>query len=129
VKTVGAIARKLDSSRPLPHEYAKNIIPEVIAFRDKVAAHFAWTTENRRDNDAERLASILPPLTFNDDSFYVGGLTVAVRRGGRASNSQAIRPWSLCKVHESLRERYWPQPDNSTGDPNAAEPTDEREPE
>lgn len=109
VKTVGAIARKLDPSRPLPHEYAKNIIPEVIAFRDKVAAHFAWTTENNRDNDAERLASILPPLTFNDDSFHVGGLTVTVRRGDRASNSQSIKPWSLCKVHRALRERYWPQ--------------------
>jgi len=129
VKTVGAIARKLDPSRPLPHEYAKHIIPEVIAFRDKVAAHFAWTTENNRDNDAERLASILPPLTFNDDSFHVGGLTVAVRRGDRASNSQAIQPWSLCKVHESLRERYWPQSDDSTGNPKAAEQTDEREPE
>ncbi|MFQ5570051.1 MAG: hypothetical protein ACE5G0_10285 [Rhodothermales bacterium] len=63
VKTVGAIARKLDPNRPLPHEYAKKIIPEVVAFRDKVAAHFAWTTENNRDNDAERLASVLPPLT------------------------------------------------------------------
>lgn len=123
VRTVGAIAYKLDPTRPLPHEYLKQIIPEVVAFRDKVAAHFAWSTENQRDNDAERLASILPPLTFSDDSFYVGELTVAVRRGGKASNSQAIKPWSLCKIHQALRERYWPhrQPDNdSNGDPNTA---------
>ncbi len=73
-----------------------------------LAAHFAWSTENRRDNDAERLASILPPLTFNSDSFYVGGMTVAVRRNGKASTSEAIKPWSLCKVHEGLRARYWP---------------------
>jgi hypothetical protein len=124
VKTVGAIARKLDANRPLPKEYAESIIPEVVAFRDKVAAHFAWTTENKRDNDAERLASILPPLTFNDDSFYVGDTSVAVRRGGRASDSQAIQPWSLCRVHESLRKRYWPQPDNAIEPPNAAEQSD-----
>lgn len=129
VKTVGAIARKLDSKRPLPHEYAENIIPEVVAFRDKVAAHFAWTTDNNRDNDAERLASILPPLTFVDDSFHVGTFSVAVRRGDCVSNSQTIRPWSLCKVHESLRQRYWPQLDDSNDDRDAAEQTDEHESE
>lgn len=109
VKTVGAIALKQDPSRPLPKDYAKEIIPEVVAFRDKVAAHFAWTTENNQDNDAERLASILPALTFSDDSFHVGGLTVAVRHGGRASNSETIKPWSLCNVHQALRKRYWPE--------------------
>lgn len=129
VRTVGAIARKHDPNRPLPNEYAESVVPEIIAFRDKVAAHFAWATKNKRDNDAERLASILPPLRFNHDSFYVGDLTVAMRRGGRASDSQAIQPWSLCKAHESLRERYWPELVNSTGDPNAEQPTDEREPE
>jgi len=123
VQTVGAIAYQLDPTRPLPQEYAKRIIPEVTAFRDKVAAHFAWSTKNKRDNDAERLASILPPLTFSNDSFYVGGFTIAVRRGGKASNSDAIEPWSLCKVHEALRERFWPDQqtdDDSNGDPNAA---------
>ena len=108
VRTVGAIACRLDSTRPLPPEYAKEVIPEVVAFRDKVAAHFAWSTQHSRDNDAERLASILPPLTFKDDSFCVGALTVTVRRGGHASDSRAIKPWSLCRVHEALRERYWP---------------------
>jgi len=130
VRTVGAIAHKVDRNRPLPLEYAKTIIPEVVAFRDKVAAHFAWATKNNRDNDAERLASILPPLTFVNDSFHVGAMTVAVRCGGKASNSHEIKPWSLCKVHEALRKRYWPdhqtlQP--STGDANA-EPSQSLEP-
>ena len=123
VRTVGAIAYKQDATRPLPPEYAMNIIPEVIAFRDKFAAHFAWSTENKRDNDAERLASILPPLTFRDDSFYVGGMSVTVGRGGKETSSQAIKPWSLCRVHEALRDRYWPdqQTDGDpNGDPNAA---------
>lgn len=123
VRMVGAIAYRVDPNRPLPPKYAEKIIPEVLAFRDKVGAHRAWATENNRDNVAERLASILPPLTFNDDSFYVGSLAVAVRRAGKASNSQAIKPWSLCKVHEALRERYWPaQRDgqDSNGDANAA---------
>lgn len=114
VRTIGAIAYKLEPTRPLPQEYASNIIPEVVTFRDKFAAHFAWSTRNNSDNDAERLASVLPPLTFNGDSFYVGEMTVALRQGGSSSTSETIKPWSLCKVHETLRERYWPgQPDDS----------------
>lgn len=108
MRTVGAIARQLDSSRPKPHEYASAILPEVVAFRDKVAAHFAWSTRNERDNDAERLASVLPPLSFEDDSFYVGAMQVGLSGGGKSSTSKSIGRWSLTKVHEVLRQRYWP---------------------
>jgi hypothetical protein len=116
VRTVGAIAYKLDTSRLLPPDYVKKVIPEVAVFRNKVAAHFAWSTENDRDNDAERLASILPPLTFHEDSFYVGALTVGLGRDGKASSSAAIQPWSLCKTHECLAERYWPNRQTKTTD-------------
>lgn len=122
VKTVGAIAYRQDPKRPLPHQYAENIIPDVVAFRDKVAAHFAWSTVNKRDNDAERLASILPPLTFCNDSFYVGEMTAAVRRRDKASTSEALKPWSLCKVHEALRERYWPNQQTHQTSKEDAEP-------
>lgn len=109
VKTVGAIAHSQDSDRPLPKEYANSIIPEVVAFRDKVAAHFAWTSRNKRDNDAERLTSIIPPLSFVNDTFQVGSLVTTIRRGNKSSSSEAIQPWSLCRVHETLRRRYWPE--------------------
>jgi hypothetical protein len=109
VRTVGAIGRRHNSARPLPQDYAKTVIPEVCAFRDKVAAHFAWCTANNKDNPAERFASIIPPLVFQDDSFHVGALTVHLQQGPQASNSTVIQPWSLCRVHERLRQRYWPQ--------------------
>lgn len=108
VRTVGAIAYRVDQNRPLPQEYVDRVIPEVLAYRDKVGAHTAWATRNSRDNNAERLASILPQPTYTDDSFYVGGLTVGVRKAGKASTSQTIKPWSLCKVHQAFGERYWP---------------------
>ncbi len=108
VRTVGAIAHRRDPGRPRPDVYAQSVIPDVIAFRDKVAAHFAWSTQSNRDNDAERLVSILPPLTFVDDSFYVGELKATVRRSGTVSDSGSIRPWSISKIHEQLRRRYWP---------------------
>jgi hypothetical protein len=116
---VGAIAYRQDKTRPLPPHYVRGVIPEVLSFRDKVAAHFAWSTEHSKDNDAERLASILPPLAFVDDSFHVGAIRVGLSREGKESNSASIAPWSICKIHERLRTRYWP---DAMGSGNIAEP-------
>lgn len=113
---VGAIAKRLNDSRPLPNEYAEPIIPEVVAFRNKVAAHFAWSSENNRDNDAERLASILPPLGYNHGRICVGSMTVQLRQGSKSSTSSDIKEWSLSEVHERLMKRYLPPPaDKSDG--------------
>jgi hypothetical protein len=105
---VGAIAYRQDNTWSIPPQYVKNVIPEVLAFRDKVAAHFAWSTQHSQDNEAERLASIIPPLTFINDSFHVGALTVTRQSAGKMSTSEAIQPWSICKVHQQLHQRYWP---------------------
>jgi hypothetical protein len=122
VRTVGAIAKRLDDSRPLPNEYAAPIIPEVIAFRDKVAAHFAWSTQNQRDNDAERLARILPPLGYVRGRISVGTMTVALKRGDTTSNSGTIKEWSLTQEHEKLKRRYLPSSDESS-EPDSTSPT------
>ena len=108
VRTIGAIAYRNDESRPAPLEYVESVIPEVLVFRDKVAAHFAWSTQHREDNDAERLASVMPQLTFVNDSFHVGAFTLYVRHGDKASRSDTIKRWSICEIHNRLRERYWP---------------------
>ncbi|MCC6679878.1 MAG: hypothetical protein IT445_03150 [Phycisphaeraceae bacterium] len=109
VMIVGAIAYRQGNSRVLPAKYVKKVIPEVLAFRDKVAAHFAWATRNSKDNEAERLASILPPLSFVGESFQVGEFAVVLRDQGTESDSRTIAPWSICAVHKHLRDRYWPQ--------------------
>jgi len=109
VRTVGAIACMHDSNRPIPIEYVQAVIPEVLAFRNKVAAHFSWSTKHSQDNDAERLASIIPPLTFIDDSWNVGALEVAISKKGKTLTSAAVEPWSISKVHLKLARRYWPE--------------------
>jgi hypothetical protein len=119
VKVVGAIAYRQDNRRPLPALYVEQVIPEVLAFRDKVAAHFAWATRNSKDNEAERLASVLPPLSFVGQSFEVGAFTVGLVNQGKASSSQTIASWSICAIHERLRNRYWPPQSSEDG---AAEP-------
>jgi hypothetical protein len=108
VRTVGAIAYRQDSNRPLPDKYVESVIPEVLAFRNKVAAHFAGLTLDRRDNEAERLASVMPQLGFEDDSFCVGAFTVRTVRDGEVSDSKSIKVWSIRRVHGELQHRYWP---------------------
>lgn len=114
VRTVGAIAFQQDHTRPRPKAYVEKVIPDVLIFRNKVAAHFAGMTKNKEDNDAERFASLLPPITFEDDSFHVGGFTVGLHLDGKASTSEAIKRWSICRVHEQLRTRYWPPNEQET---------------
>jgi hypothetical protein len=109
-RLVGAIAYRHDDTRPLPPKYVEKVMPEVLGFRDKVAAHFAWATQHSKDTDGERLGSVMPPLTFDDDAFFVGGMTLHIRKAGKVSSSEAIAPWSITKVHEGLRARYWPKP-------------------
>lgn len=107
-KTVGAIAYRQDSSRPKPQGYAMSVIPDVLTFRDKIGAHFAWNTLNSNDSEAERLASIMPPVSFERDSFCVVAYRLTVRRKGQSS-STAFKPWSITKTHRSLQVRYWPE--------------------
>jgi len=108
VGTVGTIAYLQDNNRPIPPKYIESVIPEVKAYRDKVGAHYAWTKTSEKDNEAERLASIIPQVAWCKDSFQVQGLTVSKTSGGKSSNSEVMQPWSITKIHQRLRERYWP---------------------
>ncbi len=109
VRTVGAITYKQDNNRPIPPKYVQSVIPDVLAFRDKVAAHFAWTSRHSKDNDAERLASIIPPLSYINDSWHVGSLEVSLSKSGKKSSSESIKPWSINQVHQGMAKRYWPE--------------------
>ncbi len=109
VRTVGAIAYRQDANRPLPSKYVEQVIPAVLAFRDKVAAHFAWSSKHTADNDAERLASIIPPLTFTNDVFEVGSLMITKKSENKISGSEKNQPWGISNIHVQLGKRYWPK--------------------
>ncbi len=109
VKTIGTIAYRQDNTRTTPLVYLNSIVPEVKVYRDKVAAHFAWLTKSNHDNEAERLASIIPQVSFIEDSFHVGAFKVSVGSKGKTSTSKEIMPWSIVKIHRRLQERYWPE--------------------
>lgn len=105
VRTVGAIAgeKQLIDCKPL--DYARKIIPEVITYRDKVAAHFSWSTKNNKDNSAERMVGVIPQLTYHNNTFHVGQMSFV----NGNDNSDEIKPWSITETHIELKKRYWPE--------------------
>ena len=107
VRTVGVIAKRNAPERIEPIKYVEAIIPEVKAFRDKVAAHFAWASRNEKDSDADRMASIFPSVIWLDDHFMVGGHKLTMRKSGQVPESDSLAPWSVTVVHRDLSERYW----------------------
>lgn len=87
VRTVGMIAYKEISD---VKGYIEKVIPEVLSFRDKVAAHFAWTKSDSRDNKAERMISIMPQITLQDDSFFVGSWKLTSKSSGETGDFKAF---------------------------------------
>jgi len=110
VRTIGMIAYRRDQDQRKPDEYVEDVIPTVKSFRDKIGAHTAWSVNSRRDNEAERLASVLPQLAIHDNTFVAGIRGIILTRGGKRTDSHSIKPWSITRVHKALRERYWPAP-------------------
>ncbi len=99
VRVIGKIASKTDK------EYIQQIIPDVLTFRNKVAAHYAWYSNpnDKRDNPAEKAISVMPKLSFETDSFHM----MAFELGTKGYTTENLKPWSIVKVHEQLKNRYW----------------------
>ena len=53
-RTIATIGYQLGQLQETPAKYVHRVLPEVLPFRDKISAHFAWNTRNQADSDAER---------------------------------------------------------------------------
>jgi len=107
---IGWLQHDNNPNAPTAKDYRDSVLDEaVINWRDKVAAHFARADNDKRDTPAERMASTLFPFAFHDDAFYASLMKLTTTRGEETSSSNSLKPWSLTKVHEQLRHRYWPR--------------------
>ena len=110
VRLIGWLHQQLNPTAPSHGDYVERVLPEVLPWRNKVAAHFARIYE--RDNPAEQLASVIFQPKFEDGVFYAAPWTFRHSRGGNVCSSESLKPWSLTKVHAGLKERYEPQATN-----------------
>jgi len=85
-------------------QFVLDAAPEVLRWRNKVAAHFAATDPFRDDNLGTLEQSIMNPITYKYPHYYVGLLLW--RTAGQTSE---LPTWALTKIYEDLRSRFWPE--------------------
>jgi len=107
VWVVGSIGYQIGSIKITVDDYAKEVIPEVLTYRNKVAAHFAKVKPKKGESLLDRDASVIFPVGFSD-AFEAASWTLGRTFEGVREES-TIKPWKLTKVHENLIPRYWPE--------------------
>jgi hypothetical protein len=106
VKMVGWLANNGDSTKA--REYMAKVLPAVHLWRHKVAAHFAIIDPRTGDNAADLAMSVIFPVSYDNNAFYTGSLTLTMSTGGKQSTNRQDMRWSLTQTHKELIPRYWP---------------------
>jgi hypothetical protein len=96
-----------------PKKYAIKIIPQVVTFRNKIAAHLARWIPRKDDTAADLDMSVIYPIEFCDDAFYVGVWKLTKKSISEESSTTHDFRWSLTKTHFELVLRYWPNDENT----------------
>ena len=82
--------------------YINKIAPDVLQWRNKIAAHRA-ATDPRSDSLALLTYSTFPTVSYHSPYYVVGGLTFSTD-----GSTSTFKEWSLTKKYEQLAPRYWP---------------------
>ncbi|MBF8267822.1 MAG: hypothetical protein HW388_1330 [Dehalococcoidia bacterium] len=88
-------------------EYVQKVMPRLLNYRNKVAAHFA-ITDPRRDNEADLAASVMTHVVYIQGRLCAAALTPVVKNNGSEITVSRDFSWSLTLAHERLTPRYWP---------------------
>ena len=97
-----------DGDQKKAKSYLQQVIPPVELWRNKIGAHFAMHSP-RSENAADLAMSVMFPLSFNNDAFYTGLLTLSIKTENTQSASLQEMQWSLTHTHRALIQRYWPR--------------------
>lgn len=83
--------------------YITEVAPDVLQWRNKIAAHRA-ATDPRSDSLSMLTYSTFPTVAYQSPYYVVGGLTLTMGDGTVAK----LQQWSLTEKYEELIPRYWP---------------------
>jgi len=87
--------------------YVGRVMPRVVQYRNKVAAHFA-ISDPRRDNEADLAASVMTQVVYAHGRLCAAALTPVLGSGQQEIGVSRDMSWSLTLAHERLVPRYWP---------------------
>ncbi|MBE0670004.1 MAG: hypothetical protein IH588_05390 [Anaerolineales bacterium] len=105
VRLVGWLATK---DTKFTDDYVKRVMPKVVEYRHKVAAHFALTAP-RKDNAADLVSSVMTNIIYAHGYLRAGAMSeILVDKSGGELLTKNKTSWSLTKTHDKLVHRYWP---------------------
>jgi hypothetical protein len=94
-------------------KYVKKVMPRLLNYRNKVAAHFA-ITDPFRDNEADLAASVMTHIVYVHGRLCAAALTPIIKDDGQEITASRDFSWSLTLAHERLMPRFW-----ATGKPKS----------
>ncbi len=94
--------RDTDSAK----KYVKKVMPRLLNYRNKVAAHFA-ITDPFRDNEADLAASVMTHIVYVHGRLCAAALTPTIKSGEQEITASRDISWSLTLAHERLAPRFW----------------------
>lgn len=106
VLLVGYLRQQADSGLEKPRSYLETVIPMLVWFRDKIAAHPVRACKDTRDNEVDRISSVLYPIAFDKERFYAPAWKLTIGQNGRQTKGTNPGPWSITETHEILYNRY-----------------------
>ncbi len=84
-------------------KYVKEVVPDLLIWRNKVGAHYAATYPYEDDNIGTLAFSLINPVTYNKPYFEVGRLIYTL-----GNNKVNFPIWRLTETYENLSTRFWP---------------------
>ncbi|MCC8364504.1 hypothetical protein LK996_15640 [Lysobacter sp. A6] len=96
--------RNRDAIKKHCGDYVEGVIPEILHWRHKVAAHFAATDPWKDDNLGTIEQSVMGDVQYIRPHFFVG-----LARWARKGELSSLRPWAVTSTYNRLVPRYWPE--------------------
>lgn len=102
------LARDADLTSVSRRKYQEQVMPEVVHWRNKVAAHLAITGPYEEDKGAMESLCVANHLTAQRGALQIAGLELHSQKVGEQATHAAIEGWTLTRVQAQLRDRYRP---------------------
>lgn len=106
VLLVGYLRKQVNPEHGTPKSYRNNVIPTLVWFRDNIAAHPVRACNDKRDNEVDRISSVLYPIAFDKERFYAPAWKLTIGQNGRQTKGTNPGQWSITETHEILYNRY-----------------------
>jgi hypothetical protein len=98
-------------------KYVKKVMPRILSYRNKIAAHYAIASPRRDDNEADLIASIMTQVVYARGRLCAAAILPRLDNNEEVITVSKDYSWSLTLAHERLVKRYWPD-----GEPKSFQP-------